>query len=99
MKQFLCGVIVVVIAVLVMGNASNQSENGKFQIVTSNTFSDVFVLDTSSGVLYRYAFVSPRGNSTGKEVIFVETYGSPNEPAYKELQRLTGKEWANGLVY
>jgi hypothetical protein len=94
MKQFLYGAFIVLILVLVLGNANNQNDNGKYQIASSNSFPDVFILDTSTGVLYRYAFTRPRVNVTGNELIYVETYGSPTKPEYRELQQLTGKEWS-----
>jgi len=102
MKQFFCGVVLTAAIVMLMGSTntqSNETPNGRFQLAASNTYSDVFILNTATGELFRYAFASPRSSATGGEKIFIETFGSPQEPKHSEIKRLDGKEWSTGLAY
>ncbi len=103
MKNFMLGVLATAVVLLVMGNTKEQSKaearTGRYQLAASSIYSDVFVLDTATGQLYRFAYLNPRSTATSGEEIIVETYGTPTSPEYKEIRKLSGKEWPPGLVY
>ena len=99
MKNFLCGLVAASLLFLAAGAANQQTRSPQFQMSCSNSYPDVFVLNTETGQLFRYAFANPRSSATRAEMIFLETYGTQTEPAYQELERIKGKEWDSGLAY
>ncbi len=99
MKNFLCGLLLATVGLLVMGHSSLPSSPGQYQMATSHSFPDVYVLNTETGELYRYAFANPRTSGTRSEVVFVESFGTPKEPEHKNIIMLNGKEWPSGYSY
>ena len=99
MKNFLCGILLASVVLLALGNSRTQSDAGQYQMVSSYTQSDVFVLDTVTGELFRYAFANSRTIGARAEAIFVESFGPPKEPRHEDISTLSGKEWPSGYSY
>lgn len=80
------------------GPAGPHPDNGRYQSCTNRDrgVSETFVLDTRTGQMHRYLFYNLTDKIGNNEGIRVETFGSLENPDYKEVAAIAGGDYPQG---
>ena len=93
MKHFLGGAVVAGVLFMAAGAANQVDSPGKFQMLKETSSCYIFVMDTATGQLFRYTIAIDPANNARQEIVMVDTYGTPEEPLYKETKKINGRLW------
>ena len=91
---FLLGIT---ISLLLGGTTTNN--NPKYQIVAGGWYSEIFILNTHTGKLFRYYFYIDGVASDRVEKICVESFGVPDKPEYQLLKKMECEVWKSKELF
>lgn len=91
MKNILITIVLGALLLLLAGAATSPS-NPKYQVVSGSRYPEIFMVDNSTGELVRYFFTESKDLGNPEKIV-VESFGTPETPAYKLISTLKGREW------